>query len=341
MARNLEDYAYWRAALRGDKPAIRAEMPECGFYKRRTVKNGPWLPLAIWRDDASGELVCGFQGAMVDASDQWSWVADKPVTEAAYRYHIANGHWEDEAAPVEATAANSNMPADPYSALKAEVEDKLTQARGLVKETQKEGHQPSEVEANKARNIQAGLLELNRKADAMFEEEKEPIRKAGKAIDDKFGFRKNIEAASKALKGIFEAWMKAEEARRKAEAQKKFEEELAKAEAARKEAEEARKALEAEDPILAAITEPEPVIELPKAPAPVSKIQVGGGTGRRAGLKDVYEGVIEDWAAAAAHYSTHPDVQAIVQKLANADARNSKGTAQVPGVRMHQDRKAA
>jgi hypothetical protein len=229
------------------------------------------------------------------------------------------------------------MPTDPFEALKAEIDDKLEQAEIFFKSAPKA---PTETDASKARNIQAALLAMNTRADKLFKEEKQPHLDAGRAVDKRFEFRKTVDDVAKRLRAVFEAYMKAEEARQKADALKKYQEEQKKAEEARVVAEAERKRLEAEDPIMAAVTPIEPVAMPIYAPEPV-KINVGGGVGRKAGLKTVYEANIEDWGIAAAHYSDHPDMRALVQKLANADARNSKGTMQVPGVKMFEDRRAA
>jgi len=71
---------WWRAALRGPVDRHDGE-PECGFYKRRMVRGGPWVPARIFLDREicpdTGELVspevvrCEVDGANRDASAQW------------------------------------------------------------------------------------------------------------------------------------------------------------------------------------------------------------------------------------------------------------------------------
>src|SRR5690606_8591129 len=89
--------------------------PECGFYRRRLFKDGPFVPVAIWKQD--GEFVALVDGKSADASDIWTWVCDKPITEAEYHKVMAGEGWSDE--PRAATVL-SNMPADPFEALKIE-----------------------------------------------------------------------------------------------------------------------------------------------------------------------------------------------------------------------------
>ncbi len=332
MTKDAKDYEFWRAALRGEKRPVQESNPQCGFYKRRTSKDGPWLPIAFWRNN-DGEIVCRFQGILVDPLEHWTFAAKYPVNETPYRHCIANGHWPDETPH----PPRSNMPSDPFEALKLEVEDKLQQAQNWLKNAPKV---PSETDANMARNMQAALLQMNKRADAMHKQEKQPHLDAGRGVDAKFEFRRSIATVADQLRDVFTAFMKAEEARQRAEAQKKFEEERAKFEQAQKAAEEDRKRLEREDPALAHISDPVPLPEMPRAPDPV-KIQVGGGVGRKAGLKTVYIGKILDWQKVLQHFSGHQQVRDLIQKLVDADVRLNKAQCTIPGVEAIEERVAA
>ena len=76
--------------------------------------------------------------------------------------------------------------------------------------------------------------------------------------------------------------------------------------------------------------EPEPEPQLPLAVAEPVKVAFGGATASKIAPRKIPPAaVIGDWAAAAAHYSGSPKLQEIIQKLANADAKN--GVA-APGV---------
>lgn len=86
--------AWWRAALAGDKPAI-TENPEPGFFKRRLVKGGPFVPVQIWieaeRDEAgdllSDEVVkCTVDGRLADVESHWSYCAGSPISESEFDY---------------------------------------------------------------------------------------------------------------------------------------------------------------------------------------------------------------------------------------------------------------
>lgn len=88
------DRAWWRAALAGDKPPI-TEDPQAGFYKRRLVKAGPWVPVQIWTEaerDEAGDLLCdevlkcSVDGRLVDVEAHWTYCAANPISEAEFDY---------------------------------------------------------------------------------------------------------------------------------------------------------------------------------------------------------------------------------------------------------------
>lgn len=85
---------------------------QCGWFKRRLVRQGPWVPVRIWlfQSIEDGELVgddkwqCDMNGHCVDAEDQWPWVCQNPITEAEYNYMTANIAWTADNAPDEPMA---------------------------------------------------------------------------------------------------------------------------------------------------------------------------------------------------------------------------------------------
>jgi hypothetical protein len=329
---DAKDYEFWRAALRGEKQPVQEGNLQCGFYKRRLVKDGEWLPIAFWRNNED-QIVCCFDGKLVDPLQHWIFAAKYAVSEASYRHYVRNGHWPDDVPQ----SPRSNVPSDPFEALKLEVEDKLEQAQNRLRAAPKV---LTETDASMARNMQAALLQLNRRADAMHKIEKQPHLDASRAVDAKFDFRKAVATVADRLRDVFTTFMRAEEARQRAAAQKRFEEELRTAEEARKAAEEERERLQNADPALAFITEPQTFPELPVAPEPV-KVQVGGGFGRKAGLKTVYIGKILDWQEVLQHFSGHQQVRDLLQKLVDADVRLNKAQCAIPGVEVLEERVAA
>lgn len=89
------------AAATGTKPPpIHENEPMPGWYMRRLVKDGPMVRARIWLEgetDDDGELVgeektlCEIDGRRVDAYQQWTWLAKRPITEDQYMDMIARG----------------------------------------------------------------------------------------------------------------------------------------------------------------------------------------------------------------------------------------------------------
>ena len=174
------------------------------------------------------------------------------------------------------------------------------------------------------------MLALNKRADGMFKVEKAPLLEASRACDAKWSFRSATAGVAERLRKLYGRWAADEERRLHAEAAAKL-----KTETARIEAE--RKAKLADDPV-GALTDPEP--QLPLLPD-LPKVQVGGGVGRRAGLKTVWVPTVNDYLAAAGYFAEHPDFKSAIDKLVNHAVRDSKGTLQIPGVTVTQERVAA
>ena len=73
--------------------------PQCGFFKRRLVRGGVYVPARIWlvseTDIGTGELLsdeilqCEVDGQRADPLDQWSYLASNPITEAEFNYMTA------------------------------------------------------------------------------------------------------------------------------------------------------------------------------------------------------------------------------------------------------------
>ena len=88
-------YAWHTAALRSPQAVI-SSVPECGWFKRKLVKGGVFVPARIWMfqdiDPETGELVsdellqCEVNGASADPEDAWSWICSNPITEQEFRY---------------------------------------------------------------------------------------------------------------------------------------------------------------------------------------------------------------------------------------------------------------
>lgn len=111
-----ELYRHWAEQLKaiGDYPSVKAaihagltvlpfdETPRCGFYKRRMIAGGPYVPVRIFLEQhigADGELLapevlkCQIGPDFYDALAEWSWVYNRPISQAAYRLMIAEASW--------------------------------------------------------------------------------------------------------------------------------------------------------------------------------------------------------------------------------------------------------
>lgn len=340
-----DQYDWYNAALAGEAPAISADKIESGRFFTKASKSGGRVPVAIWRaQDGAFRCRVGTKAKFRDvtedeAADRWTYIAKNVVPRDEYKAAYETGVWPNNTpttAP-EAAASKSNLPTDPFEALKAEIDDKLASAEHWM---QAHPQAQSKTDADYATNLQRELGALLKQADAMHGAEKAPLLAATRACDDKFRFRDKIKTVGTALKGIFERFNVAQEQIARKAAQAKFEADRKAAEAARAEAEKAYQRKLADDPI-AALTDPKPELpELPLAPEPV-KIQSGGGVGRAAGLKSEWIGVIEDYQLALAHFAQHPDVKAAVDKLVKAAARVGKSETKLPGVKIVEQRRAA
>lgn len=88
------DYAWWSAAIAGEKPAT-YETAECGYFKMRDRRGlnkdlapikRPWIACAIWRDPATGELRAERAGVACDVDALWPYCAKYPIEYDDYAY---------------------------------------------------------------------------------------------------------------------------------------------------------------------------------------------------------------------------------------------------------------
>lgn len=88
-------YAWHRAAVAGEAPPTHDGLPEAGWYKRRMIKGGPWVPVRIYVDREidleTGELACDevlrIEVEGIDAgdpADQWTYL--KPTTRTEFEH---------------------------------------------------------------------------------------------------------------------------------------------------------------------------------------------------------------------------------------------------------------
>ncbi len=85
-------YAWHRAALAGLNPPQHEGLPECGWYQRKMVKGGPWVPVRIFvqRDidpetcELTGpeRLVADVDGTICDPGPHWTHLT--PISRGKY-----------------------------------------------------------------------------------------------------------------------------------------------------------------------------------------------------------------------------------------------------------------
>jgi len=308
----LDDaYAYWSAKLAGedpDPPADRTLMPS-GFWRLRDSS-----PLATWREDGDPPrfyALRGFTGktrAMSPAAIEQmaeSGSFGHAVTEADYRQALEAGFWEkDEPPPIERPRPGSNMPTDPYQAIKAELESELENSAEILARPISD-----QATADKAATWSRRVGQLLTRAEAERELEKRPHLEAGRAVDAKWTpIRDDARSLVDRLKFHVGLWLKrqkreADEKRRQAEEEARFLREQAEAERSPVEAAE----LVAEATAIEKSAEPERII--------------AGRPNMRVGLRTVRVAKIVDYEACLAALKDHKEIRELVERLANRAVR--------------------
>lgn len=97
------------------------DLPQCGWYERRLVKGGPWVPARIWREaqmdfeteqpNGQDAIRCEVGGEQRHARDQWGWVVNHPISKTAYEQKMKLRAWVKIHAPNE-PEANEDKPVD-------------------------------------------------------------------------------------------------------------------------------------------------------------------------------------------------------------------------------------
>jgi len=106
--------AWHAAALRGLGP-VNDGTPRCGWYKRRLVKGGVFVPARIWMAQdicpETGELLsdeilqCEVNGSWADPEEEWTWVCSNPISEQEFNYLTARIDYAIRYEPEDAYAA--------------------------------------------------------------------------------------------------------------------------------------------------------------------------------------------------------------------------------------------
>lgn len=356
-------YRCWNASLKGEP--ITDDMflntglggvdghPQCGMWKKKEgggYKDGAkqdhrWVPVRIWLENDEGQMVHEWQDGLtikavvgkdqtVDPVEIWGWCMSRghkgdvlsynAIKQADYKAWLETGRWPDDVPERQVgighNAANDDE--DIHAALAREVEAERQRVEAWVSDPHE-----GETAANMASNWLAELRKLERRAKEAFETEKEPHLEAGRRVDIKWKpIRVMAEAIKERMSATFAEIARKEKARKQAIADREAQ---AKAAAIRAKQEAERQAMER-------MAEAQQIELPPPPPPPVVvaekvKASFGGASSSKIGLKEYRVAVVEDWKAATLHYAESPKVREIIQKLANADAKNG---VKVPGVRI-------
>lgn len=302
-----DDYAFWRAGLAGLTAAVQDGNPQPGFYRCRSVRGGPWLPVAIWRDEAG--ILQALRGVdPVEAvNDVWLACARFPVPEEDYRHAYKHGSWPgalpEADGPRDALEQlvgriGDNRPPEPGADVIAAIDETVAEAKAWL-----DGRQiVSQADADRVEAFVAALSKAQKDAEGAHRSEKAPHLEAGRKVDARWKpVIDSAQGAVRMLKAALTPFLRAREAEKKAEAAKAI---AAGAMAVRAD--------------LAART--------------------SGTHGRKVSLRQVRRAVIRDYPAALQFFAEHPEVRELVQRLASKVA-GVGGT--VPGVDVVVEQEAA
>lgn len=273
-----DHYAYWKAALAGEKPEIHADHPQCGIYKARRFKNGPLQPVTIWYDK-QGVQRASYGDESVDPLKVWTHCGNKPVSKADYLHWREHGHFPGEIAPAGHNSAAMTLAEEIADKVNRVGEWLASLVNGIT----------SQVEADTTANMRAQLLELKKRAEDEKEEKYRPLKKAADAVAAEYNpLIDEAEGAQQSLRNAMTAWGNAEKKRLQAEQDAKYKAELA--------------ARTAEAP--------------PPPPPQPAKVQMGGQAGRKAGMRSVPRFEIVDYDVVCAEFCQHEKVRELILQLA-------------------------
>lgn len=306
---------WWREALEGRFGPVHDGDPMQGYYRSRSRNKETgavsYRAIAYWRNDA-GELKCLIGGKPADeqrALEAWSYVCRNPISHELYTSVVEEGKpWPDLNEIVE--RQSNNPPADDSIESIAERLQELSREATKLIEA---GAAEDQDAADRASDLANSFGEMEKKVGALHQVEKAPALQTCREIDTKWFALRDL---ARDLKGriklaVVTPWLrkKDDEARAlKASAEK----------AARDAAEAGRPA-------------PPPMAAAPPR-------TTAGASKRATALRTYYTAQIEDRAALLTSQKDHPDVVAVLQKL--ADAAASKQIA-LPGCKVVEDRRAA
>lgn len=318
-----DPWAWWRAALANPKEIGKSlkmtTTPEQGFYRRRLIKDGPWVPVAIWFDTKSGKWLATrtVDGADRDviADDEWTHCGSRPITLEEYERVAERGEEWSDVEPEVGRQRRMPKPGDNETASEVEILrdqiDSSLKAMGDYAEIKDADH------AGKAQSLRARLNELSNTADKHREAEKRPHLDAGKAVDKQWmplvtDAKDGANKLRKALE-VFET--------------KKLQEQRKREEDARRADEEARRRAEA--PSFEDFGTVAPQAPPPAESAPETTIK--GAYGRAASIGSEFVVTsFDDYDKLYGYMKDRPEVRACLEDLARRAVK--AGRRDIPGI---------
>lgn len=112
-------YDFWSRSVAGERVPRNEEDPQCGFYRMRKVRGGPWVAVEIWLeqqiDDETGELVADEKLRAIQNGEPvnpaFIWTYCRPIR--AEEYDALTGARSDMEATMKATMVAVDLGALP------------------------------------------------------------------------------------------------------------------------------------------------------------------------------------------------------------------------------------
>jgi hypothetical protein len=299
-----QNWTWWQKALAGEKQPVHESEPQAGFYRVRSGRGGPWIPVAIWQDETG--FVALKNGQPADAMTAWTWVCQNPVTHEAYTSAVEGRGWPDDA-PILGSAPGSNLPESDLERLKLLIEAEETEAEAFLKDPITD-----QILADKAASWADRVAALAKEAENCRVAEKKPIDDLSKEVQAKWKpvVDRGTDLTKKLKKHIEPFLLEQDRLKREAEAKA----------LAERQAEEAK--LKAEIAAKEQSGEPVQPIQFirPSAPAKAPNISAGR-TGAKISLHTVKVAVITDYDKLLISLKHDGEIIELVTKLANRSAR--------------------
>lgn len=327
-------FQYWMFALAATRnnqplPPFTDGQPQGGYYWLRKIKDGPRLPVGIWREGTT--TVMTIDGYVIEDGEHnktWLACARHPVSHEDFEHCAQHGNWPGTRPPQAVGSVTGDNAPSVDEAADVTLIRELDAAKAWVETLPKDGID-SDALADEASNRVAEIRKLRAVVVVVHAEEKRPHLEQCRDIDAHYqplikdGGR--ADAAIKFLLGKVTDYLH----RKKAAALKEAEAKRLREEAAIALAREANAKQATQDgPVLLA-----PAV--PPAPlAPPQKQSFGGMAGNKISERTQRLAVIVDQEACYQFFKDNPEVKAVLQRLAQTLV---KAKQPVPGVEVKEE----